>query len=137
MNLLYLNNSSKWVPNVVLYWVVGQWMSFAMEALMQDEMNKTSSHIKLLDQFHIKQSYLVMLSCFMNKVKFRSLCWGFHFDGLLITGKSSHVDLSKWDDDRPHKGCKLLKLDGSKVYEVLEQCRGGLHCGQHISNTNG
>jgi hypothetical protein len=85
MNLKHLGSSSKWVPNVILSWVVGQQISSAMEALMQDESNKTSSHIELLDQFHIKESYLVMMSCFMNKIKFRSLCQGFSFDGLVVT----------------------------------------------------
>jgi hypothetical protein len=42
MNLAHYGNSSKWVPNVVLSWVVGQYISSTMEALMQDEMNKTS-----------------------------------------------------------------------------------------------
>jgi hypothetical protein len=34
MNLLYPNNLGKWVPNVVISWVLGQWILFAMEALM-------------------------------------------------------------------------------------------------------
>ncbi len=43
-----------------------------------------------------------------------------------------------WDDGtRDHKGCKLFKLNGNKVCQVLEQCWGGMHCGQHILNTNG
>jgi hypothetical protein len=49
INHMHPSNSSKWVPNVILSWVVGQQISFAMEALMQDEINKTSSHIELLD----------------------------------------------------------------------------------------
>jgi len=61
---------------------------------MQDEINKTSSHIELLDQFHIKKSYLVMLSCFMNKIKFRSLCQRFSFDGLVVTKQPSRATLT-------------------------------------------
>lgn len=48
--------------------------------------------MELLDQFHIKESHLVTLSCFMNKINFRSLCRRFSFDGLLVTRESPLVD---------------------------------------------
>jgi len=40
MNLGHLGSSSKWVPKVILSWVVGQQISYVVEALMQDEINK-------------------------------------------------------------------------------------------------
>ncbi len=54
MNHMHIGNLGKWVPKVALSLVVGQQISSTMEALMQDEMTKTSSHMELLDHFHIK-----------------------------------------------------------------------------------
>ncbi len=63
---------------------------------MQDEMKKTSSHIKLLAQFHMKESYVVTLSCLKKKTKFRNHCSRLSFDGLLETIGVSLVDCA-WD----------------------------------------
>jgi hypothetical protein len=54
MNHMHIGNLGKWVPKVTLFLVVGQRISSTMATLMQDEMNKASSHMELLDQFHIK-----------------------------------------------------------------------------------
>jgi hypothetical protein len=62
---------------------------------MQDEMKKTSSHIKLLAQFHMKKSYVVTLSC-LKKKKFKSCCSRLIFDGLLETVGVSFVEYA-WD----------------------------------------
>jgi len=77
------------VPNIALSWVVGEWILFAMEALIQ-----TSSHTELLDQFHIKKLYLVKLSCLTKEIKLRSYCQRFSFDSLPITRESSPIKLT-------------------------------------------
>jgi hypothetical protein len=63
---------------------------------MQDEMKKTSSHIELLAQFHMKKSYVVTLSCLKKKTKFRNHCSRLSFDGLLETVGVSLIDYA-WD----------------------------------------
>jgi hypothetical protein len=63
MNLTHLGNSCKLDPSVALSWVVGQQISSTSAKLMQDKMKRTSSHIEILAQFHMKESYFVTLSC--------------------------------------------------------------------------
>jgi hypothetical protein len=63
---------------------------------MQNEMKKSSSHIKLLAQFHMKKSYVVTLSCLKKKTKFKNHCLRLNFDGLLETIGVSLVDYA-WD----------------------------------------
>jgi hypothetical protein len=41
---------------------------------MHDAMNNESSNNANFDQFHIKASYMVMLSCFMYKIKLKKHC---------------------------------------------------------------
>jgi hypothetical protein len=50
--------------------------------------------MELLDQFHIKELYLVTLSCFMNKIRLKSLCRSFSFDSLTITKEFSPINLT-------------------------------------------
>jgi hypothetical protein len=43
---------------------------------MQDEMKRTSSHTELLAQFHMKESYLVTLSCLRKKQSLEGVAQG-------------------------------------------------------------
>jgi hypothetical protein len=51
---------------------------------MHDAMNITSSHNANFDQFHIKATYIITLSCFIWRMKFER-CLGINFDDLLDT----------------------------------------------------
>ncbi len=78
------NNPHNWLPKVTLSKDDGQWISYARAWLMHDVMNITSSHNDDFAQFHMKASQMLMLSCFMNNMKHKSLCSSPNFDGLPI-----------------------------------------------------
>ncbi len=61
---------------------------------MQDVITMPSSFIALLLQFHTKASYLITLSCFMNKLKLSKHYFKANLDGRPIVHYGSLVDLT-------------------------------------------
>ncbi len=75
MNPIQPGNSHKCVPKDTLSSTVGHWISLPSALLMHDAMNNASSHNGDLDQFHMNVWYLVMLSCFVLRIKLRRHCF--------------------------------------------------------------
>jgi len=73
---------------------MSQWILLDIVKLMQDAINMSSSFIALLLQFHMKASYLVTLSCFMNKMKLSKCCSKANLDGPPTMRCGSLVDLA-------------------------------------------
>ncbi len=65
-----------------------------MVKLVQYTINISLSFIALLFQFHMKASYLVTLSRFMNKMKLNKCCFKANLDGRPIVWCGSLVDLA-------------------------------------------
>jgi hypothetical protein len=57
---------------------------------MHGAMNITSWHNANFDQFHIKVAYIVTLSCFIYKMKFKR-CLDINFDDMLDTVGTSPI----------------------------------------------
>jgi hypothetical protein len=72
-------------------------MSSTSVSLMQNAMKSPSSHDEILDEFHNMKapyySYMVISSCFMNKMKFIECCPRVNFDNLRDRLMNSLVDL--------------------------------------------
>jgi hypothetical protein len=66
-------------------------ISFENAWLMHDAMNNASSNYANFDQFHIKASYMVMLSCFMYKIKLKRHCSSVNLEGMPNITETSHV----------------------------------------------
>jgi hypothetical protein len=60
MNLVQAWNFAKFVPNTTHSYVVGHRISFPITSLMQNAMKMASSQIRLLYQFHVNASYMIM-----------------------------------------------------------------------------
>jgi hypothetical protein len=60
---------------------------------MHDAMNNESSDNANFDQFHIKASYMVMLSCFMYKIKLKRHCLSIKLESMSNITKTSHVKM--------------------------------------------
>jgi hypothetical protein len=73
----------KCVPNDTFFSIVGHLISLPNALLMHDVMNDASSHNADLNQFHMDVSYLMTLSCFMWRLKFKIFYLGVNFNGLL------------------------------------------------------
>jgi hypothetical protein len=69
--------------------IVGHSISLPNALLMHDVMNDVSSHNVDLNQFHMDASYLMTLSCFMWRLKFKIFYLGVNFNGLLDTINTS------------------------------------------------
>ncbi len=69
-------------------------MSYTSVSLMQNVMKSSmSSHNEILDEFHMKAPYIVILSCSMNKMKFIKCLSRVNFDNLHDRIMNSLVDL--------------------------------------------
>jgi hypothetical protein len=69
-------------------------MSSTSVSLMQNVMKSPmSSHNEILDELHMKEPYMVILSCFMNKMKFIKCFSRVNFDNLHDRIMNSLVDL--------------------------------------------
>jgi hypothetical protein len=78
MNLMQHGKSQIPLVKLTLSLTIDHWISFAIASLMHDEMNTTSSQIKVFDQFHMNVSCMVTLSCLKYSVKFKRHCFSFN-----------------------------------------------------------
>ncbi len=72
-----------------------QWISCSMRDLkshLHDDMNTTSSQIKVLDQFHMNVLCMVTLSCFKYSTKFERHCFSVNLHGRLESLQTSLVN---------------------------------------------
>jgi len=81
MNPIYLGNSHECVPNLTLFSSVGHWISSDNAWLMHGAMNNALLRNVDVDQFFIKVSYMVMLLCFMYKMKLKRHCPSVNLEG--------------------------------------------------------
>jgi hypothetical protein len=70
MNLIHHGNSYNYELRATLSSTIGQWISFAIASSMYDIMKIRSSHNINLNQFHMKVSYIMTLSCFIYNMQF-------------------------------------------------------------------
>jgi hypothetical protein len=74
INLMQPWDYGNYVVKIHCYSTVRQQISWIMAKLMQDAINMPLSFIVFMLQFHMKASYLVTLSCLMNKMKLSKCC---------------------------------------------------------------
>jgi hypothetical protein len=95
MNPIHPNNFCSCKPNATLSSGVGHQISFISASLMHDAMKGASSHHVNFDQFHIKASCIMTLSCFMYRMKFKRCCEGENFVDLTEKIEVSPARLKK------------------------------------------
>jgi len=95
MNVIHIGSSYNCKPIVTLFSNVSHQILFVSASLMHDAMKSASSHNVNFDQFHIKASCMVTLSCFIYRMKFKRFCEGDNFVDLLKQIKVSFDRLKK------------------------------------------
>jgi hypothetical protein len=78
-----------------------------------------SSHVELLAQLHMKESYLVTLSCLRDQKSLKGVVQGLT---LMVSQKNRGLTCRPCmgNDGKHHNGCQVLKLYGSEINQVFK-----------------